>query len=103
MLNVPNLDSLQALWLGTSWPLLLPDFNYFNKSSLRPAAEKAGLRLVCLGSRQATFSLRYTAYCLRQHGVPPARHLEVLTVRSVFGEWMFPIYMGAISDVFVKP
>jgi SAM-dependent methyltransferase len=104
VLNVPNLDSLQARLLGRSWPLVLPEhLNYFNKSSLRLAAEKVGLQLVRLGSRPAAFSLRYIAFRLRQHGVPLANSLEALTVRCFLGKLVIPVYMGEVCAVLTKP
>jgi ubiquinone/menaquinone biosynthesis C-methylase UbiE len=104
ILNVPNLDSWQARVLRRRWPLILPEhLNYFNKSSLRRAAEAVGLRLVSFGSRPAAFSFQYIAHRLRQHRIPAAGSLERLAVNSVLGKWVIPIYLGELCAAFVMP
>jgi SAM-dependent methyltransferase len=56
-LNVPDLGSLEARFLGRRWPLLLAEhLNYFNRSSLEFSGKKAGLKLVRFGRRRAFFS-----------------------------------------------
>jgi hypothetical protein len=103
-LNVPNLDSLPARLLGRSWPLVLPEhLNYFNKKSLRLAVQKAGMRLVCFGTRPAAFSLCYIAHRLQQHGIRLAKNLEAVVVKSVVGKCVIPVYMGEVYAVIFKP
>lgn len=95
LLNVPDLDSLQAYLLGRRWPLLLAEhLNYFNLVSLRFCAEQAGLRWLATGRRSVFFSLRYISYRLSQHSFPlaglAARRLE----NSRLGHVTVPIRMG---------
>jgi SAM-dependent methyltransferase len=103
ILNVPNLDSWQARVLRKRWPLILPEhLNYFNKSSLRLAAETVGLKLVSFGSRPAAFSLQYIAYRLRQHDIPVASSLVRLATNSFLGKCVIPIYLGELFAAFIR-
>jgi SAM-dependent methyltransferase len=70
-LNVPDLDSRPARWLGGRWPLLLPEhLNYFNRANLERCVAKAGLEVVRFGRRCAYFSVGYVLYRLAQHRIP---------------------------------
>ena len=93
-LNVPDLGSFQARFLGARWPLLLPEhLNYFTRSSLRLCAERAGLTLVRFGRRRVSFSLRYIAYRVAQHNVPGSGALRKLA-SGTLGKILIPLSMG---------
>jgi len=98
-LNVPDLDSLEAVCFGRRWPLLLPEhLNYFNRRSLRQALERAGLKVVRFGRRAAWFSLGYLAYRLKQHRVPGSIVIQHLA-SALPGGAVFPIMLGEIYVV----
>ncbi|HEY1338211.1 MAG TPA: class I SAM-dependent methyltransferase [Bryobacteraceae bacterium] len=93
-LNVPDLDSVEARFLGRRWPLFLAEhLNYFNRPSLAFCGTKAGLTLVRFGRRRAHFSVRYVFERLLQHRIPGAglgRHLA----QSPLGRLMIPVSLG---------
>lgn len=93
-LNVPDLDSLEARVLGRHWPLLLPEhLNYFNRRSLKVCGERAGLRPLGFGRRRASFSLKYVAFRVTQHGIPGSRLLRAIA-DSPLGRILIPISLG---------
>jgi SAM-dependent methyltransferase len=99
-LNVPDLDSFEARFLGRRWPLLLPEhMNYFNRPSLKLCAEKSGLELVRFGRRPSQFSVRYILYRLSQHQIPAAKLLSV-AAQTPLGRILIPIYLGETYAVF---
>lgn len=98
-LNVPDLDSLVARVLGRRWPLLLPEhLNYFNKSSLRRCAQRAGLRPVRFGRRRAFFSTKYVAYRVAQHEIPGSQVLK-RAADGFGGRWLIPVSLGELFAV----
>jgi SAM-dependent methyltransferase len=100
--NVPDLDSVQRRVLGARWPLFLAEhLNYFNRSSLRGCAGRAGLKLVGFGRRSAWFSVAYTAYRLGQHRIPLSGTLYNLTSR--FKPINIPLRLGETYGVFQAP
>jgi SAM-dependent methyltransferase len=103
ILNVPDLQSLQARLLGRRWPLLLPEhLIYFTRRSLRICGEKAGLSWVAFGRRSANFSLQYVAYRLSQHAIPGAR-LASRIFQSRAGLITIPVKLGETYGVWKKP
>ena len=93
-LNVPDLDSLEARFLGRRWPLLLPEhLNYFNEGSLRVCGERAGSVPVRLGRRRAVFSLKYVAYRVAQHQIPGSGLLQK-AADGFLGRMMIPVSLG---------
>jgi SAM-dependent methyltransferase len=93
-LNIPDLDSFEARLFGKRWPLLLPEhLNYFNRSSLKLAAEKSGLRPVRFGRRRSYFSVQYLFYRLSQHRIPGAR-LFLRAAQSAIGRIIVPVSLG---------
>lgn len=95
LLNVPDLDSLQARLLGRRWPLLLAEhLNYFNRASLRLCAHRAGLEWIASGRRSVSFSLEYISYRLSQHSFPSARLATRWMEKSGLGRLTVPIRMG---------
>jgi SAM-dependent methyltransferase len=104
ILNIPNLDSMPARFLGSRWPLILPEhLNYFNTSSLKIAAEKAGLKAVHFGSRPAAFSLAYVTHRLGQHAFPGSKIISGFLSNSLLGPRVVHIYMGELCAALVKP
>jgi SAM-dependent methyltransferase len=102
--NVPDLDSLQARFLGERWPLLLAEhLNYFNRGSLRLCGELAHLRLVELGRRPASFSLEYVFYRLAQHGIPGATLGHTIASRSLLNKICIPTFLGESYGVWIRP
>jgi SAM-dependent methyltransferase len=98
-LNIPNLDSKEARWLGTQWPLLLAEhLNYFNPPSLRLCGEKAGIEWLDLGQRPSSFSIGYILYRLSQHSIPGANFGRKLA-RGAVGKITVPIYLGELCAV----
>jgi SAM-dependent methyltransferase len=99
LVNVPNLDSLEARLLGKRWPLLLAEhLNYFNRKSLRICGEMASLEWIHFGRRRVSFSLDYLLFRLSQHrisGTALARKL----VGPFFGDLSIPIYLGETFGV----
>jgi SAM-dependent methyltransferase len=101
-LNVPDLDSLEARLLGKKWPLLLAEhLNYFNRSSLKICAEKAGLTWVHFGRRPVSFSLDYILFRLSQHRIPGAAAARKL-ISPFFGKLAMPIYLGETLAVWSR-
>jgi SAM-dependent methyltransferase len=93
-LNVPDLDSLEARLLGRRWPLFLPEhLNYFNRGSLRLCGERAGLTLVRFGRRRASFSVKYVAKRVAQHGIPGSKMLLKLS-ETPLGRLLIPVSLG---------
>lgn len=95
--NVPDLDSLASRLLGARWPALLPEhLNYFNRRSLKLCGERAGLRSLQFGRRNASFSIDYVLHRLGQHQVPGAsaarRLARVLRIEKVH----IPVAAGEI-------
>jgi SAM-dependent methyltransferase len=102
--NVPDLDSIQARFLGKRWPLLLAEhLNYFNRSSLRVCGALARLRLVEFGRRPASFSLEYVFYRLAQHEVPTATLGHRLISRSRWNQICVPTFLGESYGVWTRP
>jgi len=103
LLNVPDLDSFEARFLGRRWPLLLPEhLNYFNRPSLKLGAEKAGLELVRFGRRKSHFSVGYVLYRLSQHSIPGAK-LFAGAAKSAVGKIIVPLSLGETYAVFRRP
>jgi SAM-dependent methyltransferase len=103
LLNVPDLDSIQARLLGRRWPLLLPEhLNYFNRASLRLCAERCGLRLIRFGRRRSSFSVRYILYRLGQHQIPLAGLLSSAS-KTRLGRILVPVSLGETYAVFCNP
>jgi len=99
-LNVPDLDSFEARFLGRRWPLLLPEhMNYFNRPSLKLCAEKSGLELVRFGRRPAQFSAQYVLYRLSQHQIPMAGLLSG-AAKTALGRILIPVSLGETYAVF---
>ena len=95
VLNVPDLDSIQARLLGRRWPLLLAEhLNYFNLGSLRQCAERAGLAWLTTGSRAVTFSMAYIFHRLGQHRFPLADAVRAFVGGSQLARIHVPIWMG---------
>jgi len=102
-LNVPDLDSFEARFLGRRWPLLLPEhMNYFNRPSLKLCAEKSGLELVCFGRRPSHFSVQYVFYRLSQHRIPAAKLLHGVA-QTALGSLLIPVSLGETYAVFRRP
>lgn len=100
VLNVPRIDSPTARILGGRWPLLLAEhLNYFTKESLAKCGEQSGLSLRQVGSRPVSFSIRYIAYRLQQHGVPLAAFAEGTLAKVGLGRAAVPIRMGEMLAV----
>jgi 2-polyprenyl-3-methyl-5-hydroxy-6-metoxy-1,4-benzoquinol methylase len=98
-INVPNLDSKEARWLGTSWPLLLPEhLNYFTRPSLRFCGEQEGVEWLDFSQRASSFSLGYILYRLSQHRIPGA-NLGRKFANGALGRITLPIYLGEICAV----
>jgi len=103
LLNVPNLDSIQARFMGPRWPLFLPEhLNYFNHKSLRLCGTQAGLQWVHFGQRPALFSVEYVLYRLRQHRVPGASLGYSIFSKSPFGAIRVPVYLGETFGVWQR-
>ena len=103
LLNVPNLDSTQARFLGARWPLFLPEhLNYFNHKSLRQCGILAGLQWVHFGQRPALFSVEYVLHRLKQHGVPGATFGYAIFARSRPGAIHIPVYLGETFGVWQR-
>ena len=103
ILNVPDLQSLQALLLGRHWPLFLPEhLTYFTRPALRICGEKVGLRWVAFGRRSANFSLQYVTYRLSQHAIPGAR-LAHRIFQHRAGSITIPVALGETYGVWKKP
>jgi SAM-dependent methyltransferase len=95
LLNVPDLDSLQARLLGRRWPLLLAEhLNYFNRASLRFCSDRAGFAWLASGRRSVSFSLKYISYRLSQHAFPSAEFASRWMEKSGLGRVTVPIRMG---------
>ena len=100
VVNVPDIESIQARLLGRRWPLLLPEhLNYFNRSSLELCAGRAGLKAVHFGRRPASFSLGYVAHRLSQHGIAGTRFAARALEATRFARLAFPVWMGEIYCV----
>ena len=94
VLNVPDLDSLEARVLGRRWPLLLPEhLNYFNRDSLRLCGERAGFVPVLSGRRCAFFSVKYVAYRAAQHQILGSVVLRKVA-KSFLGRVLIPVSLG---------
>ena len=101
--NVPNLDSIQARLLGSTWPLLIPEhLNYFNRKSLRICGMKAGLNYVDLCQRSAAFSLEYILFRLQQHRAPGASIAYSLVSRLGLKNFILPVRLGEICGVWSR-
>jgi len=101
-LNVPDLDSPQARLLGRHWPLLLPEhLNYFNRESLRLCGEHAGLTLARFGRRRASFSVKYVARRVAQHGIPGSHALRTLS-ETPLGRLLIPVSLGETYAVWAR-
>ena len=99
-LNVPDLDSIEARFLGKKWPLLLPEhLNYFNRPSLKTCAAKAGLQISRFGRRWSNFSIGYVLFRLSQHRIPGATLLSGVG-RTFVGRWLIPIPLGETYAIF---
>lgn len=100
LLNVPDLDSREARFLGRRWPLLLPEhLNYFNRASLTLCAQKSGLELVRFGRRHSYFSIEYVLYRLSQHRIPLSGLLSSFA-QSAIGHILVPVSPGETYAVF---
>lgn len=98
-LNVPDLESKEARWLGSRWPLLLPEhLNYFTRPSLELCARKAGLTHIAFGRRPVRFSIEYVSYRLAQHRIPGAALFHHLA-RNSLGKVSIPIMLGETYGV----
>jgi hypothetical protein len=98
--NVPNLDSVQARFLGRKWPLLLPEhLNYFNSDSLQVCGKKADLRWIQACQRSAVFSLGYVLYRLQQHRVPGTSLANRLVSSLGIKELTIHVPLGEICGV----
>jgi SAM-dependent methyltransferase len=104
VLNVPYIDSSTAQFLGSRWPLLVPEhLNYFSRESLSHCAEAAGLTVERFGHRSAISSLRGVLRRLAEHEIPLASGLSQLVARLRIGEWLVPAPLGEIIAIFKKP
>jgi len=98
-LNVPNLDSKEAHWLGSRWPLLLAEhLNYFTPASLGLCGEQGGLEWLDFRQRPSSFSIDYILYRLSQHNIPGASVGRKLVSDSL-GRITIPIYLGELCAV----
>jgi 2-polyprenyl-3-methyl-5-hydroxy-6-metoxy-1,4-benzoquinol methylase len=103
LLNVPNLDSMQARILGSRWPLLLPEhLNYFNRESLKLCGAQAQLRWVHFRQRPALFSISYVLHRLKQHRIPGASLGHAMLSRTPVGDIHIPVYLGEICGVWQR-
>lgn len=101
--NVPNLDSKEARWLGAHWPLLLSEhLNYFTGPSLRLCGEQEGIEWLDFGQRPSAFSLDYIFYRLSQHGIPGV-NLARKIANGTLGRITLPVYLGEICAVGRRP
>jgi SAM-dependent methyltransferase len=102
LVNVPDLDSLEARLLGKKWPLLLAEhLNYFNRGSLKICGEMAGLAWVHFGRRPVSFSLDYILFRLSQHRIPGTALARKLS-GPFFGKLSMPIYLGETLGVWSR-
>jgi ubiquinone/menaquinone biosynthesis C-methylase UbiE len=102
--NVPDLGSLEARLLGEHWPLLLAEhLNYFDRASLRQCGEQARLKLIKIGRRSASFSMRYVFYRLAQHRVPGAALGHRIVDANFLGRICIPVSLGEIYAVWKSP
>jgi SAM-dependent methyltransferase len=93
--NVPDLGSFQAKVFGGRWPLLLPEhLNYFTRKSLALCAEKAGFGLLCLGRREAFFTVGYILHRLSQHKIPGATLCKQLVDSMRLNRQIVPVPLG---------
>ncbi len=100
LLNVPDLDSLEARLLGRRWPLLLPEhLNYFNRTSLKLCGQRSALEWLRFGRRRSYFSIEYVLYRLSQHRVPLAGLLSKIAGGAI-GHLMVPVSLGETYAVF---
>lgn len=103
LLNVPDLNSVQARVFGRRWPLFLPEhLNYFTRRSLALCGRNAGLTLVETGRRSVNFSLGYIAFRVSQH-VPSLSRMNQVVSRSALAKWIIPVRMGELYSVWTKP
>jgi SAM-dependent methyltransferase len=100
--NVPNLDSLQARFWRSRWPLFLPEhLNYFNRQSLALCGEQSGVQLVAFGSRPVNFSVGYILYRASQH-IPQFSRFHGFVSTSAIANWVVPVWMGELYAVWNK-
>ena len=98
--NVPDIGSLPARFMGSRWPLLLPEhLVYFTAASLRAAGEACGLAWVGSGRRLGWFSLGYVLRRLAEHGVPGSRLASGWTHRAGLS---IPVPLGELYGVWRK-
>jgi SAM-dependent methyltransferase len=101
--NVPDLDSLQARFLGSNWPLLLPEhFNYFTQKSLVFSARQAGFEPLRTGRRPAFFSIGYIFHRLSQHHIPGAKLAHQIGNVAGLNRLIVPILLGEIYAVWKR-
>jgi 2-polyprenyl-3-methyl-5-hydroxy-6-metoxy-1,4-benzoquinol methylase len=99
IVNVPDLDSLEARVLGKKWPLLLAEhLNYFTRHSLGICAEKANLKWLYYGRRPVSFSLDYILFRLSQHRIPGTQ-IARRCIGTAFGQMRLPTYLGETLGV----
>ena len=97
-INVPNIDSLPARFLGARWPLILPEHTfYFTPRSLGRLFEQSGLSWLGAHAHPVFFSAGYVAERLKQHDVSCAgfvgRILRALRMDAV----NMPVLMGEMT------
>ena len=101
LLNVPDIESIEARLLGRKWPLLLAEhLNYFNRRSLRLAGERAGLRWKHFGRRPVSFSISYILFRLSQHHITGSS-MARRVIRGRLGTRTIPIFLGEIYGVWL--
>lgn len=95
-LNVPNIDSWQARWMGRRWVLLLREHLwYFSPATLRELLSKTGFEMVCVRPNYVWFSIENVLKRASQY--PGAfkslarlflksAHLKRLSIRFAMGE-----------------
>lgn len=96
--NVPNIDSLPSRFLGTHWPMVLPEHTfYFAPRSLRRLFERSGLSWLGAHDHPVFFSAGFVVERLKQHEVPcaglTARILQALKLDAV----SIPVLMGDMT------
>jgi 2-polyprenyl-3-methyl-5-hydroxy-6-metoxy-1,4-benzoquinol methylase len=103
LVNVPNLDSRQARWMGRRWPMYLPEhLNYFNRNSLALCGSLSGARLLGSGQRPTSFSIKYILGRVSQH-LPHLGLVVRITSGLSIANWVVPVWMGELYAVWNKP
>ena len=69
LLNLPNINSLEARLMGAGWPLLLREHIwYFSPKTIQRLLEESGYELVSIRPGRVCYSLAYLSKQLRVHG-----------------------------------